>query len=199
MMQEPNEPRNYVRYLVAALVLAAAVFFAFIQPALAQEDNQVNPQQLPDSSFIYDTNITDLSTADFYFNNQTVQVVGEVVGDRIINVTDPKHCWIMLGASDLEKNATVSVYMSVDDSEKIDAYGKYGTTGTTLQVRGTFYLSCLEHEGNTDLHAEHVTVTKMGSSPAEKFDFKQFIPGIVAVVVGLVLMFVYWRKREQLR
>ena len=43
--------------------------------------NRVNPQQMPDSSFLYDTSIAELANADPYMNNQTVQVVGEAIGD----------------------------------------------------------------------------------------------------------------------
>ena len=72
----------------AALAFALALpAFACPQAAFADEpaegDNAVNVTQLPDSSFIYDTSITDLSTADTYYDKQTVQVTGEVVGDRI--------------------------------------------------------------------------------------------------------------------
>ena len=51
--------------------------------ARGEGDNAVNTQQLPDSSFIYDTSIVDLSGADAYYDNQTVQVTGEVIGDSI--------------------------------------------------------------------------------------------------------------------
>ena len=62
----------------------------------AEGDNAVNTQQLPDSSFIYDTSIGDLARADSYFDNQTVQVVGEAVGDAIRSGLDGRHRWITL-------------------------------------------------------------------------------------------------------
>ena len=64
------------------------------------EDNLVNPQQKPDSSFIYDTSISALQEADSYLNNQTVQVTGEVIGDRIRAEFDPGYSWIVLQGSD---------------------------------------------------------------------------------------------------
>ena len=37
--------------------------------------------------------------------------------------------------------------MTSETAARIDTFGAYGKTGTTLQVRGTFHLVCPEHEG----------------------------------------------------
>lgn len=187
------------RYIVAVLVLLVAIWFAFVQPALADDENTVNPQQLPDSSFIYDTSIIDLGNADSYYNNQTVQVVGEVVGDRVTSEPWSRYCWITLNATEAPSNASVSVYMSQANADKIDTYGKYGKTGTYLQVRGTFHLSCPQHEGITDLHADNVSIAEKGKDVPAELDLKTFIPGAVVVAIGLILMFVYHRLRERMR
>ncbi|MEI3231635.1 MAG: hypothetical protein V8S24_10675 [Gordonibacter pamelaeae] len=69
--------------------------------AFADDDeNLVNPQQRPDSSFIYDTSIAALGNADAYYDNQTVQVVGEVIGDSIREGLDNRHRWITLAANE---------------------------------------------------------------------------------------------------
>ena len=41
---------------------------------MANEENEnlINIQQLPDSSFIYDTSLEDLAGADSYYDGQTV-------------------------------------------------------------------------------------------------------------------------------
>lgn len=178
--------------LVAALPLATA---HADEPA--DGDNAVNTQQLPDSSFIYDTSIKTLSTADSYYDNQTVQVVGEVVGDSIKAGLSGRHRWITL-ASD-EDYSTIAVYMSNESAAKIDTFGAYGSTGTTLQVRGTFHLVCADHEGVTDLHAEVVTVIEPGEQHTDAFDPEAFIPGIIAVIVGLALLGVFYWMRERQR
>ena len=140
----------------AALAFALALpAFACPQAAFADEpaegDNAVNVTQLPDSSFIYDTSITDLSTADTYYDKQTVQVTGEVVGDRI-TAGDGRHCWLQLASP--SDSSTVSVYLTNESADKVDTYGAYGRKGTTLQVRGTFNLACPDHDGASDLHAQ---------------------------------------------
>lgn len=183
-----------------ALLLAAALPLAV---AYADEpadgDNAVNTQQLPDSSFIYDTSIIALSTADAYYDNQTVQVTGEVIGDSIRAGISGRHRWITLFEEKEGNSATIAVYMTNESAAKIDTFGAYGSTGTILQVRGTFHLVCADHEGATDLHAEVVTVVEPGEKHTEAFDFEAFIPGIIAVVLGLVLLGVFYWMRERQR
>lgn len=186
---------------------AAALAFALALPAfvcpqaafadeLAEGDNAVNVTQLPDSSFIYDTSITDLSTADTYYDKQTVQVTGEVVGDRI-TAGDGRHCWLQLASP--SDSSTVSVYLTNESADKVDTYGAYGRKGTTLQVRGTFNLACPDHDGVSDLHAQVVTVTEKGKATPDEFDINAFIPGMVTVMIGLAMMVVFYLLREHQR
>lgn len=164
-------------------------------------DNRVDPKQLPDSSSIYDTSLAELATADSYHDGKTVQVTGEVVGDRIQAELDRDHCWIVLEGSS-SKNAstvTLSVFMSDADAAKIDMFGKYGVKGTTLRVKGTFNLVCDEHDGVTDLHATQVNVAAKGSVTKEKAEFKSFLPGIILLILGLGACFAYRTKRQRLR
>ena len=190
---------GWLRGALAALVLAAALTATLVpSPAFADDDeNLVNPQQRPDSSFIYDTSIVDLSGADAYYDNQTVQVTGEVIGDSIRAGVSGRHRWITLSSQG--DSATISVYMSNESASKIDTFGEYGTMGTILQVRGTFHLVCADHEGQSDLHAEAVTVIAPGERHPDEFDFNAFVPGIVVVVVGLVMLGVFYWLRERQR
>ena len=185
----------------AALAFALALpAFACPQAAFADEpaegDNAVNVTQLPDSSFIYDTSITDLSTADTYYDKQTVQVTGEVVGDRI-TAGDGRHCWLQLASP--SDSSTVSVYLTNESADKVDTYGAYGRKGTTLQVRGTFQLACPSHDGVSDLHAQVVSVTEKGKATPDEFEFEAFIPGIITIMIGLVMMAVFYLLRERQR
>ena len=180
---------------------ALAVPGPFIVPAAwadepADGSNAVDVTQLPDSSFIYDTSITDLSTADTYYDKQTVQVTGEVVGDRI-TAGDGRHCWLQLASP--SDSSTVSVYLTNESADKVDTYGAYGRKGTTLQVRGTFNLACPDHDGASDLHAQVVTVTEKGKATPDEFDINAFTPGMVTVMIGLAMMVVFYLLRERQR
>ncbi len=159
------------------------------------EENRVNPQQKPDSSFIYDTAIADLQEADSYLNDQTVQVTGEVVGDRIKAEFDPGFCWIVLQGDNLNRSE-IPVFLALEYTDLIDIYGAYGRKGATLQVRGTFHLTCPEHQGLTDLHADAVSLVEKGSVTEQVFDIGAFLPGIMLVFTGLVMLLVFRHMRE---
>lgn len=194
--------RNRKSALALFVGIAAVLLFLFTTPlisAFATEENTVNPQQLPDSSFLYDTSIAELANADAYHQNQTVQIVGEVVGDSIRGDAFEDHCWITLASNDSASNDSVAVYMTEENAEKIDAFGKYGKTGTILQVRGVFHLTCPTHEGVTDLHAEYVSIAEKGKQQEDVFDGYALAQSGVVVAVGLIFMFVYYRMRERLR
>lgn len=190
----------------ALLAVLAAVFCLFAcAPALAFADdgddeddsNLINPQQRPDSSFIYDSSIVDLSNADSYYDKQTVQITGEAVGD-IIDARDGM-VWVTLAEASSSSNASVAVLMTRESASHIDTLGRYGTTGTMLQVRGLFHLACPEDQGLSDVHATSVAVVTKGSHHANEFRPEAFAVGAALTVVGFALMglFRYLRERQR--
>lgn len=159
--------------------------------------NTVNVNQMPDSSFLYNTEIKELSGAEAYHDAQQVQVRGEVVGDRINDESVVDLYWITLQSTSENDYSTVATLMTKEQTSLIDSYGGYKTTGTELQVRGTFYLSCPEHQGLSDIHANEVTVIHSGGTSEHPIN-----PGIAwqaVLVLGLgVLCFVtYCVLRER--
>ena len=193
--------------LACVVGLAGGAGFAYAdepqktpEEILSSEDNAVNQTQVPDSSFLYDTSIDELAGADSYFDGQTVQVVGEVVGDRITGDAADDYCWIVLASPSTQSSpvtANVSVYMSRASSEMIDTFGAYGTTGTRLQVRGVFNLVCNEHQGISDIHASAVSLVSRGSTHSEKFDIMGFMPGIgmLSLAGAIYVLFRVMRER----
>ena len=81
------------------------------QPQI-DSDNRINPQQMPDSSFLYDTSIAELADADPYMNNQTVQIVGEAIGDILNAADDPNCVWVMLQEKVDNDYPQISVFMT---------------------------------------------------------------------------------------
>lgn len=159
--------------------------------------NRVNTSQLPDSSFIYEVSIEELANADSYLDGQTVQVTGEVVGDRITSEANPKYCWITLQSQDTNDDNEVSVYMSKSASKAIDMYGAYGKEGTHLQVRGTFYLASEDHQGTSEIKAESVSVVSPGEIQTDQRDPKSIESGIALILIGSVLMLLFNILRER--
>lgn len=185
--------------VVAGVLLAVACLMSLPASAWAVDENLVNPQQRPDSSFIYDTEISALSNADTYYDGQTVQVVGEAVGDIINAEVDGSYRWVNLSSEEQGVVYSIAVHMTDSAAQRIDTLGGYGTVGTTLQVRGTFHLVCPDHDGVTDIHADVVSVVDPGTQHPDEFSWQGFIPGAVAVAIGFILMFVFYRLRERQR
>ena len=183
---------------IALGLIAAVLGGAFPKAAFGAgpgQDGTAGPGQP------YDISISDLSNADESYDKQTVQVVGEVVGDRIVadDAGGQQHYWILLTSSQTESNDSIAVYMTASDASKIDSFGRYNVKGTTLQVKGTFNLACPQHDGQSDLHAEQVSVVEKGAQSTEAFDIRLFVPGIIAVVVGVLLLVAYRQIRERRR
>ncbi len=185
--------------LALALLLAALVAvpaFAWADDEGQAKSNRVYVNQLPDSSFLYQTSIADLAKADSYYEGQTVLVQGEVVGDRINDEMQSGNCWITLQDSEAANPSVVSVFMTIEQSSVIDSYGHFGMKGTELQVRGTFHLECSEHQGMSDIHVEELSALASGESERPQVNISILVAGIVAVVAGLALLYVYYKKRE---
>lgn len=191
------------RVLLAAIAAAFCLFVclpatAFADDADGEDDsNLVNPQQRPDSSFIYDSSIVDLSNADSYYDKQTVQITGEAVGD-VIDARDGM-VWVTLSETSNLSNASVAVLMTRESASHIDTLGRYGATGTMLQVRGVFHLACPEDEGLSDVHATSVAVVAKGSDHADEFRPEMFALGAALTAIGFALMglFRYLRERQR--
>lgn len=184
----------------ALLLLAALLPFPVAPFAFAADGdaNLVDPTQRADNSFIYDTTIESLFAQSSLYDGRTVQVIGEVIGDRI-SADEDGYCWITLTVLNDEDKSSISVLMSDEQAGQIDRYGKYGVTGTTLQVRGTYHQACGEHDGLPDIHATDSSVVSRGASHPDDFAATDFAPGLAAVVVGLVLLAAFYFARERTR
>ena len=160
--------------------------------------NAVNTHQLPDSSFLYDTSVTDLAGANSYFDGQTVQIIGEVIGDILIDSTTDSHVWVTLTSTD-SSDATIVIYLPAASASIIDTLGAYGKTGTVLQVRGTFHLVCPDHQGISDIHVENANVVEPGVTSPDVFSWELLKPGILMLLLAGALLFVFHMLRQRLR
>ena len=188
-----RKPRMMLACLVVLLCALPAVGWA------ADGNNQVDTSLLPDSSFIYETSIFDLQNSDTYYEGQTVQVTGEVVGDIIESEEEGAYKWITVDSLPEEQPASVQVYLSAEQAELIDMLGRYERTGSTVSVTGRYHLVCAVHDGLSDIHATSFTVLQSGSSHHTNFNFQPFIPALGLVLIGLAFFGFYRRKRKELQ
>ena len=169
-------------------------------PAEQSSENKVNPSQDADSSFLYDTSIADLTgSSASILDEQTVQVQGEVVGDARTVDFDDDHFWITLQAEEKNKYSTITIFCTKNTTDLIDTFGSYGRRGTTLQIRGTFNLTCDEHDGLCDIHAESSTVKALGNTVNPPLAPESLAFGFTMLVFGGIMigLYVYVAKAKR--
>ena len=155
-------------------------------------ENKVNPSQDADSSFLYDTSISELqSSSANILDGQTLQIEGEVIGDMRHVDFDDSHYWITLQSKEKDKYNTITVYCSSVTTSMIDTYGAYGRRGTTLQIRGVFHIACPDHDGLPDFHAESTSVKAKGNTVNPPFSPDGLTIGIMMLLVGGVMIATY--------
>lgn len=164
-----------------------------------EQTNEIDQQQTPDSSFLYDTTISDLVNGDTSKQNSTVQVTGEVVGDSVNADENPGKKWITLDALPGENSGSISVLIDQDDLSLIDTYGEYAAHGTVLRVRGTFHMACQTHDGIIDIHADNVSKVEDGYQTPDVFTLQSMIPGILTCLAAVLLAVLYHFVRERQR
>jgi len=156
--------------------------------------------------------IPELYNADESYDGSEVCFVGEAIGDIIAG--NSGHVWVTIGVlqaqgelegeleselGSLQTNASVSVFMTREDAEKILVLGRYNTIGTTLEITGIFHLACSEHEGLSDVHASVVNVLDAGYIVPEDPDLGLLIIGGILILAGVLFMVLFRILRERLR
>ena len=149
--------------------------------------NEVDTNLLPDSSVLYETTILELSSADVFDDKQTVQVVGEAMGEPLNITGDPGHKWVTLASLDERHSATLIVYMKASDANLISNYGKYGKQGSLVQVQGEFNLVSEDHSGISCLEASHVAIMSKGHDIKESFNLEDYFSGALLILFAIFL------------
>jgi hypothetical protein len=123
---------------------------------------------------------TDLVERGSQYDGRVVTYQGEVVGDimrrgksTVINVHDGTYA--------------IGVWASSWAVSEVTRAGRYSVTGDRVEVRGVFHRACAEHGGDTDIHAETVTVLAPGRRIREPFHTVQAWVTVVLIACALAL------------
>ena len=66
-------------------------------------------------------------------------------------------------------------------------------------MSGTYHLACADHDGLSDMHADSLSIVRKGAQQSNPFDVTMFLPGVIAVLAGLLVMFVHKRITDKAR
>lgn len=159
----------------------------------AHIDNLSNSNN-PDERVIIDTTTSVLTSVNRALNGLSVRFSGEAVGDVL--AADEGHKWVnILGAS----GASIGVYMTDEQAKSIVNLGDYHTTGTTVEVEGTYTMACTEHQGELDVHATSIKVLDTGGSITRVANQQRFVIAIVLCVFGFAILgtFIFLRRKSE--
>lgn len=161
-------------------------------------ENVINEAIGSDSSFVYETEISALNNQPHLYDKRTVQVTGEVVGD-LIKAEDPNYCWLIIQELSTGSDAQISLYVTPLQAQKIDMFGRYGVRGSIIKATGMFQEVDPELEGAQSLRTSELEVLEKGVFTKPPFRLELFAPGICAVLLGCVVLYVFYRAHERQR
>jgi len=123
------------------------------------------------------------------YDGEKVIYKGEVIGDIM---TRGDYAWINVR----DETGAIGIFCSQELTSEIEYQGSYKFFGDTVSVRGTFHRSCPEHGGDTDIHAEKITVVQKGEAIAHPLEKEKLIFSIVLLAVALTLGIIYLIARR---
>jgi hypothetical protein len=163
------------RLCVVLTVVALAALIVAPVPASAGQPPLLSTTELVENSYKWD--------------GKTVSFKGEVLQDLMVRKDGT---WMNL--SD-DNNTAMGVFVPKDVAMPVIAHVEdYRTVGDVVLITGVFHRVCVQHEGETDIHAVSVTVLTPGSPRENPIHIDKVVWFLVlACLLGLVMWF-YYRK-----
>ena len=132
---------------------------------------------------------TELVENSYKWDGQTVSFKGEVLQDLMVR-TDGT--WMNL--SD-DNNTAMGVFVPRGVAMPAISHTEdYRTVGDVVLITGVFHRVCIQHQGETDIHAVSVTVLTPGSTKANPIHLGRVVWFVVLAGLLGVVMWLYYRK-----
>ncbi|HOK80002.1 MAG TPA: hypothetical protein PK303_04930 [bacterium] len=130
------------------------------------------------TAFCHGQSIPALVSNPDLFDGKIVTVDGELVGDII---EGKGGFWVNV----LEADVAIGVWCPSNTREKIKFLGKYDVEGDVVRITGVFHKRCVEHTGDTDIHAGSIEVLKQGRIKEEQIPIEKVIFAFSLGIVSL--------------
>lgn len=127
------------------------------------------------------------------FDGQRITLNVEVVGDLMKR----GDVYVVNG---LDETGAIGIWLNGADAKKITKLGSYQSTGDMIRVEGVYHYNCNEHGGDTDIHAELVTLKEPGFDVVRKVDKNKKVAFLSTTLMLLMMGSYYYfgiLKREQ--
>ncbi|RIE17274.1 hypothetical protein [Candidatus Cryosericum septentrionale] len=163
------------RLCVVLTIMALGVLIVAPIPASAGQPPLLSTTELVENSYKWD--------------GKTVSFKGEVLQDLMVREDGT---WMNLSDGN---NTAMGVFVPEGVAMPALSHAEdYRTVGDVVLITGVFHRVCVQHEGETDIHAVSVTVLTPGSTKANPVHLDRVVWFVVlAGFLGLV-MWLYYRK-----
>jgi len=123
-----------------------------------------------------------------FFDGKEITYEGEIIGEMMCRKGG---CWLNVKDRDL----AIGVWVP-SEIKFIPKYtGSYKYRGDEIRVKGRFNRSCKEHLGETDIHAEEITLIKEGKViPQRLIRYKLNLVMIIWGILCLILILMRLKK-----
>lgn len=91
----------------------------------------------------------------------------------------------------------IGVWTGFDLAKDIKYLGKHSVIGDTVRIEGVFHLRCPGHGGDTDIHADKITILERGSIRRLAYDPKKINILIFLIVILTCLYIIKILKRTR--
>ena len=144
------------------------------------------------TSFAKDLSIIDLIDEYKMFNGSEVVIQGEVIG----NLMERKDgAWFNI----MDNSGNIGVWVSKEVAIPIKFLGRHSTVGDIVKVSGVFYADCPMHAGETDIHANEISVIRPGYKRILTYDENKIniIESLVGLLICLYIIKILKKKRSK--
>ncbi|WP_414732659.1 hypothetical protein [Acetobacterium carbinolicum] len=119
-------------------------------------------------------------------DGKTVTVIGEAIGEAMER---GDYAWVNIN----DGSNAMSIWMPLNDAQRIRFFGDYKHIGDQLQVTGVFNRACVEHGGDVDIHSASIAIVTAGYATTETVPFPKIVIGLVLVFLASVFGLIYYQ------
>ena len=117
------------------------------------------------------------------YDGETVTFKGEAIGEVMIR---GDFAWINVG----DETGAIGVFCPQEHLSEIEHEGSYKVKGDIISVRGIFHQSCPQHGGDTDIHAEKITLIQKGEEVSHSLEPWKVKLSIILSAIAFALIII---------
>ena len=118
------------------------------------------------------------------YDGKIISFKGEVIGEIMVR---GESAWVNVR----DEAGAIGVFCPKELLGEIEYQGDYRHKGDLISVRGIFHRACPQHGGDTDIHAEKITIIKKGEVISHPLDPQKVKASVILAALVCVLGILY--------